>query len=230
MAFYFHRLAIHKLPNAEVIVSAFLPLATCGQGSSGIIQIGKVGKTVFMDTKFAGVPNGGDIILVISTVVGLMLWGLGLWWFIHGITSVLKRMLTARLRFNMGFWGFVFPLGVFVAATTALSHSIPSGFFSILSEVLLVLLSCLYIIVTLYTVFGIFGLFRQEKLLIAPCMSDSPVQCSTRSHVFAIQATCCNQFAVQASSVALSIHRCMLLCITGVFAMHARLLSACRPK
>ena len=172
MAFYFHRPAIHKLPNAEVIVSAFLPLATCGQGSSGIIQIGKVGKKVFMDTKFAGVPNGGDIILVISTVVGLIVWGLGLWWFVHGITSVLSRMLTARLKFNMGFWGFVFPLGVFVAATTALGHTIPSGFFSILSEVLLVLLSCLYIIVTLYTVFGLLGLFRQEKLLVAPCLSD----------------------------------------------------------
>ena len=75
-----------------------------------------------------------------------------------------------------------------------------------------------------------FGTVQMKKVLIAPCMSDSPVQCSARSHVFAIQATCCNQFAVQASSVALSIHRCMLLCVTGVFAMHARLLSACRPK
>ena len=31
MALYFHRLAVFSLPNAEVIVSAFLPLGPLGQ-------------------------------------------------------------------------------------------------------------------------------------------------------------------------------------------------------
>ena len=39
MALYFHRLTIHHLPDAEVVVSAFLPLGPLGQGAFGMIQL-----------------------------------------------------------------------------------------------------------------------------------------------------------------------------------------------
>ena len=40
MVIYFHRLAVHKLPPQEVIVSVFLPLGPMGQGGYGIMQLG----------------------------------------------------------------------------------------------------------------------------------------------------------------------------------------------
>lgn len=44
LALYFHRLTIYHLPDAEVIVSAFLPLGPLGQGTFGIIQLSQAGK------------------------------------------------------------------------------------------------------------------------------------------------------------------------------------------
>ena len=53
LALYFHRLAVHSLPNAEVIVSAFLPLGPLGQGAFGIMQLAAVGRSVFPSNRFA---------------------------------------------------------------------------------------------------------------------------------------------------------------------------------
>ena len=168
MALYFHRLAVHHLPNSEVIVSAFLPLGPCGQGAFGVVQLGKVASEIFNGEHFARNSDSGTIVFVISVLSGLLIWGLGLWWLFHGIASVSVRMLQARLRFNMGFWGFIFPLGVFIAATIALGESMRSAFLSYLSVIFLVCLAILFIFVASYTIIrGLTG-----DLLVAPCMSD----------------------------------------------------------
>ena len=167
MALYFHRLAIHNLPNSEVIISALLPLGPCGQGSFAIIKLGEVAATV-IDVRFVGYKDSGKIILVISVVVGLMLWGLGLWWLIHGSACVAIRMLSGRLRFNMGFWSFIFPLGVFISGTVALGETMKSAFFDYLSIVLLVCLAILFCFISFYTVTrAMFG-----NLLVDPCLAD----------------------------------------------------------
>ena len=168
MALYFHRLAIYDVPNPEVVVSAFLPLGPCGQGAFGLIQLSRVAAIVFDDLRFAGAPDSGKIVRIISILFALMVWGLGVWWLVHGASCVVIRMLQARLRFNIGFWGFIFPSGVFVAATIALGDELKSAFFSYLSLVLLVCLVILYIFVSFFTVVrGFYG-----DLLVAPCLSD----------------------------------------------------------
>ena len=136
MAIYIHRLAVHKLPSSEVIVSAFLPLGPLGQGAFGILKIADVGRHVFPVVGFTGIAGAGDIVYVFSTIICLLLWGLGLWWLVHGISSVIIRVRTAGgLKYNMGFWGFIFPLGVYTAATMQLGLAIPSAFFNYLSLV-----------------------------------------------------------------------------------------------
>ena len=167
MALYFHRLTVHHLPNPEVIVSAYLPLGPCGQGAYGILQIAQSGKKVFNDTGFAGDHGSGQLILVISTVVALIIWGLGVWWFVHGTICVVLRSKSSSFKPSIGWWGFIFPLGVFVAATIKLGDVIPSSFFAYLSLVLLALLFMLYIVVAFVTVKGALD----GSLLIAPCMS-----------------------------------------------------------
>lgn len=39
MIIYFQRLALHKLPPRELIVSTFLPLGPCGQGGFALIEL-----------------------------------------------------------------------------------------------------------------------------------------------------------------------------------------------
>jgi tellurite resistance protein TehA-like permease len=80
LALYLHRLLCHKLPNGEVIVSAFLPLGPLGQGSFGLIQMGIVAKSLFTQgssVSFSSVENAGDMIYVISLWIGLIMWGFG---------------------------------------------------------------------------------------------------------------------------------------------------------
>ena len=168
MAFYFHRLTVHSLPNSEVIISAFLPLGPCGQGVYGLVQLAKSGKKMFDATSFAMSTQAGDIISVISVLIGLVLWGIGLWWLIHGVLCLVIRAISSKLKFNLGFWGLIFPLGVFVAGTIALAENLQSAFFSYLSVVLLAALSIMYIVVSVYTARGAWN----RRLIIAPCMAD----------------------------------------------------------
>jgi C4-dicarboxylate transporter/malic acid transport protein len=171
MALYIHRLLVHKMPQPEVIVSAFLPLGPCGQGAYGIIQLGLVGQRVFTELELGGVSKAGDIIYVVSIVEGAMLWGLGLFWLVHGTVSVCMRWRGGMARFNMGYWGFIFPLGVFIAGTIALGKNIPSAFFAYLSLVLLAILFFLYVLVAGATLYG--GI--TGTLLVAPCLSKLEV-------------------------------------------------------
>jgi len=169
MAMYVHRLLIHKLPTREVIVSAFLPLGPLGQGAYGIMEMAQAGKLVaFTQTNFTTVSTSPDTIIVISTLFGLLIWGFGLWWLVHGIVAVLIRTLDGGIHFNMGFWGFIFPLGVYTAATISLSVLIPSSFFSYLSVIFVIALSILFVFVAMGTVYGVYA----GTMLVAPCLSD----------------------------------------------------------
>ena len=58
LVIYFQRLAVHKLPAREVIVSVFLPLGPLGQGGFAIMQLGKVALTVFPETHTLDVGAG----------------------------------------------------------------------------------------------------------------------------------------------------------------------------
>ena len=168
LALYFHRLSVYHLPDSEVVVSAFLPVGPFGQGAFGIIQLAQAGKVAFRSTGFLGQSDAADVLFIISAVVGLMLWGLGLWWLCHGLYSVIVRRLNGHLKFNMGFWGFIFPLGVFNSATYALAIALPSAFFGYLAMVFLVALILLYIWVVIGTLHGVYN----RTLLVAPCLTD----------------------------------------------------------
>ena len=169
MAIYIHRLAVHKLPTSEVIVSAFLPLGPLGQGAFGIIEMSQSGRTVYPAVGFTGVSDAGEIVFVISTLVGLALWGFGAWWLVHGISSVSIRVATSgRLQHNMGFWGFIFPLGVYTAATIALGTALPSECFNYLSIIFVVVLVALYLFVVAGSIHGV----MTRRLFVAPCLSQ----------------------------------------------------------
>jgi tellurite resistance protein TehA-like permease len=130
MTIYFHRLAIHKLPPSEVIVSVFLPLGPMGQGAYGIMQLGTVAMKVFPETK-ALHPMAGDILYVLGWMVAMVLWGFGLVWLFFAVASIAK----STFPFNMGWWGFTFPIGVFTVATISIAQELASDFFKVVGTV-----------------------------------------------------------------------------------------------
>jgi tellurite resistance protein TehA-like permease len=130
MAIYFHRLAIHSLPPSEVIVSVFLPLGPVGQGGFASMMLGKVAKDVFPKTGTLH-PLAGDFLYIIGFAVALIFWGFGLVWFFFAVASISR----SKFPFNMGWWGFVFPTGVYVMSTITMGNELPSPFFKILGTV-----------------------------------------------------------------------------------------------
>lgn len=170
IAMYFQRLALHKLPAREVIVSCFLPLGPCGFGSYTIFHLGKVSRVVFgqvdlfRDTTTAGAV-AGEIAYVFGFLVALILWGFGLVWLLFALASIYK---SRPFPFSMGWWGFTFPLGVFSVSTLEFGIAMPSKFFKVLGTIFSTCVVLLWVVVALGTIKGAIS----GELFYAPCLAN----------------------------------------------------------
>lgn len=165
MVIYFERLTFHHLPPREVLVSVFLPLGPLGQGSFGIMQLGKDALALFERNSYIpAAPMAGQILYVAGILIAFVMWGFGLVWLFFAFATI-SRM---KFPFNLGWWGFTFPLGVFSVATTTLAKELPSLFFKVLGTILSVSVTLLWIVVASGTIwFGFSG-----RLIHAPCVAD----------------------------------------------------------
>lgn len=140
LVLYFHRLTMHKLPPREVIVSSFLPVAPLGEGAYAILQFGKVAAMLFPETKtlatFRGGSNIGNAVYTLGWLVCLVMWAYALAWLFFALASISSYR---KFPFNIGWWGFTFPLGVWASATLSLGKEMPSSFFSYLGTVSVIL-------------------------------------------------------------------------------------------
>jgi tellurite resistance protein TehA-like permease len=131
LVIYFHRLTFHHLPPREVIVFVFLPLGPLGQGGFAIMQLGKVALQVFPQTgTLLGQPSG-ESLYNFGFIAALIMWGYGLVWLFFAVAS----LSCSKFPFNMGWWGFTFPLGVFSISTITFGEEMPSTFFRVLGTV-----------------------------------------------------------------------------------------------
>lgn len=166
LVIYFLRLTTHCLPAKEVIVSTFLPLGPLGQGGFAFMQLGKVAQTLFKQTHTLPVSSmTGDIVYTLGFLAALLLWGFGLVWLFFAIAS----LLTVRhFPFNMGWWGFTFPLGVYAVSTTTLAAEIPSGFFKVVGTVFSIAVVLLWMVVSAWTLLKA----STGEMFFAPCLKD----------------------------------------------------------
>jgi tellurite resistance protein TehA-like permease len=163
LVMYFHRLTLYRLPPREVIVSVFLPLGPLGQGGFAIMQLGKVAKSIFPITTTL-IPGAGDTLYTLGFAVAIILWGYGLVWLFFAIASISR----SKFPFNMGWWGFTFPLGVFTVSTTTMAKELPSLFFKVLGTIFSVAVVLLWIVVSVGTIKGL----ASGKLLFSPCAAE----------------------------------------------------------
>ncbi|KAL6829716.1 voltage-dependent anion channel domain-containing protein [Trichoderma camerunense] len=170
MALYFHRLTIHSLPPREVIVSVFLPVGPLGQGGFGIQQLGKVALKVIPQTEMfhvAGVDptRGAEFLYFLGIFFGIVMWGFALAWVCFALISL---RTTRQFPFNMGWWGFTFPLGVWGTCTNALWKNLGSEFFKYATMIISLTVVLLWILVSLRTL----QLVITGEMFFAPCLKD----------------------------------------------------------
>lgn len=158
LAIYYQRLAVHKLPPREVIVSCFLPLGPLGFGGYtyafpsflaffspkwpththhnyfSIMYLGKVSQTLFLkqEINMLNDPMAGSLVYVLGFFIALIMWGFGILWLAFALATIYQ---SRPFPFNMGWWGFTFPLGVFSASTIQIGLEMDSTFFKVLGTV-----------------------------------------------------------------------------------------------
>jgi tellurite resistance protein TehA-like permease len=144
------RLALHKLPDEDMAASGWLALGPIGTGALGLLLLGEDAPAVFAAAGLSGV---GEVAVGLGIIGGTMLWGYGAWWL---LLAALKTAWYLRdgIPFNLGCWGFTFPLGVYSLATLALAHATGFSFFSVVGGVLVVCLTALWLIVAVLTIVG----------------------------------------------------------------------------
>ena len=165
MVMYFQRLTLYALPPRETIVSVFLPLGPLGQGAFGIMQLGLDSQKLFSQTHtLPNVASAGDMFYINGFFVGLIMWGFGLVWLFFAMASITRT----KFPFNLGAWGFIFPLGVYASATVTISKELPSAFFKVLGTVFSLTVVLLWLAVSVWTVVK----SCSGDLFYAPCLAD----------------------------------------------------------
>jgi tellurite resistance protein TehA-like permease len=144
------RLALHKLSEQDMAASGWLTLAPIGTAALGLVLLGGNGPAVFA---VAGLPHVGEAALGLGVIGGTILCGYGAWWL---LLAILKTgwYLRHGMPFNLGCWGFTFPLGVFSLATLALAHATRLSFLSVVGGNLVTCLTVLWLVVAVLTIVG----------------------------------------------------------------------------
>lgn len=157
------RMALHKLPHENMAASSWLALGPIGTGALGMLLLGGEAPAIFAANGLAGV---GEIAAGLGLVAGITLWGFGLWWMLMALL-ITVRYLRDGIPFNLGWWGFTFPLGVYSLATLKLASILNLTFFSVFGTALVILLAAMWLIVGKRTVQGAW----RGELFVSPCIA-----------------------------------------------------------
>jgi C4-dicarboxylate transporter/malic acid transport protein len=160
------RLVLHKLPHPDMAASSWLALGPIGTGALGLLLLGQDGLSVFTA---AGMPAAGQVAQGLGIVGGAIFWGYGIWWLGLAIIVTL-RYLREGLPFNIGWWGFTFPLGVYAVGTLTLAKATHVGMIGDFGIILIAMLTVFWVVVAARTLLGAW----RGDLFVAPCLTAGP--------------------------------------------------------
>ena len=161
----FLRMVLHKLPKRDMAVSSWLALGPLGTGALGLLVLGQDAPTIL---GAVGMGEIGAVARGIGVVGGLIIWGYGAWWLVMAAAVTLSYVRDG-LPFNMGWWGFTFPLGVFTLATLNLATQTGMAAFSVIGAGLVLALAGFWLTVATQTLVGAY----KGHLFAAPCLSKA---------------------------------------------------------
>ena len=157
------RMALHKLPHESMAASSWLALGPISTGAFGMIVLGADSPAIFAAH---GLGSVGEIASGLGLIAGIILWGVGVWWLLMAVL-ITVRYLRNGIPFNLGWWGFTFPLGVFALTTLKLGAVLQLGFFSVLGSLLVASLAMLWLVIMRRTVVGAY----KGELFVSPCIA-----------------------------------------------------------
>jgi len=157
------RLIVHKLPHRDMAASSFLALGPIGTGALGLLLLGGDAPHIFTAM---GLAEVGQVAAGIGVIGGAILWGYGLWWLALAVLMT-ARYLREGMPFNLGWWGFTFPLGVYAVGTLALARATHLDFLSAIGGGLVVCLAAFWLIVAARTLHGAW----HGYLFVSPCLT-----------------------------------------------------------
>lgn len=157
------RLALHRLPHESMAASSWLALGPIGTGALGMLVLGNDAPAILAANGLGAI---GGVAQGCGALAGLLLWGFGLWWLALA-TLVTIRYWRAGAPFNLGWWGYVFPLGVYTAATFRLGTTLHLGFFGATGTLLTVVLAAMWLLVGARTAAGAW----HGTLFVSPCIA-----------------------------------------------------------
>lgn len=157
------RMALHKLPHESMAASSWLALGPIGTGALGLLLLGADAPAIFAAH---GLARIGEIAEGLGLISGVILWGVGLWWIVIAALITI-RYFRSGIPFNLGWWGFTFPLGVYSLATLRLGSMLQLTFFDVAGCVLVVALALMWLLVGTRTVQGAY----RGELFVSPCIA-----------------------------------------------------------
>lgn len=163
------RMAVHKLPPAAMAASSWLAMGPIGTGALALMLLGGAAPAIFAASGSAPLAAAGPVAEGIGLVGGLLLWGYGLWWLAIALL-VSARHFGEGVPFNLGWWGYVFPLGVYTLASLKLAALLPIPALHGFGVLLVCLLAAIWLIVAARTLRGAW----RGDLFQAPCLAATP--------------------------------------------------------
>ncbi len=157
------RMALHKLPHEGMAASSWLALGPIGTGALGMLVLGGDAPAVM---GAHGLAQAGSVAQGIGIVAGLLLWGFGLWWLVLA-ALITWRYWRAGIPFNLGWWGYTFPLGVYTVATFQFGTVLDVWFLSFMGSLLLMVLAVMWLVVAAKTLAGAW----RGDLFVSPCIA-----------------------------------------------------------
>jgi tellurite resistance protein TehA-like permease len=97
-----------------------------------VLRLGMVAADVLPQTQTLTYEGAGVVLYSVGCIVAIILWAYSLVWLAYAVASIMHQR---HFPFNMGWWGFTFPLGMFALTTIAIGTELSSGFFKILGTV-----------------------------------------------------------------------------------------------
>jgi tellurite resistance protein TehA-like permease len=162
------RLTLHKLPHESMAASGWLSLGPIGTGALGLLLLGADAPEVFAAV---GMPGIGEVANGLGLVGGAILWGYGAWWLLLALLTT-ARYLRAGMPFNIGWWGFTFPLGVYAVATLTLARQTHLDFLAVIGTGLVVCLAIVWTVVAARTLHGAW----RRYLFVSPCLARGAIR------------------------------------------------------
>lgn len=174
---YFNRLLAHEIPMSSLTTTIFLPLGTMGQSNFSLLRLALqlLKLTRLSGAAFVGIsefpPEQAETMALSvyggTIAIGLMIWGLSLFWLIIAVSMLIRMWYTSRLSFSVGWWAFTFPLGTFCASTSILAAMFNSEAFRVMGSLFAVAEIVVWLGVLFRTVYQLF-----QGDVVSPCHID----------------------------------------------------------